>query len=183
MTAITHLPRWTPAEDENLIRWWHAGLPVRRIGAALGRSERGVWARVKKLRALGRIDPLPNAYLPDAGPVVPCAVCGSPFTRVRVVQRLCPERACRLAAARKSRDPHAPPPGMCPRCRVNPKAPRRSGGTRSWCRSCETKQKAQYQATPAGKATLRRYYQSHKGRQAQRQAAARYAARKKAAQT
>lgn len=47
---------------------------------------------------------------------------------------------------------------LCPRCKTNERAPRRTGGFRSWCRSCESSQKVEYCRTEAGRATYRRWY-------------------------
>lgn len=47
---------------------------------------------------------------------------------------------------------------LCPRCQQQPRAPRRTGGYRSWCRACESAQKADYMKTPPGRAAMRRWY-------------------------
>lgn len=54
--------------------------------------------------------------------------------------------------------------GICPRCGVNPRAVRPDGRPRGWCRPCETDQKIEYLRTEAGKATMRRYAVSAKGK-------------------
>lgn len=62
--------------------------------------------------------------------------------------------------------PPRPALGLCRRCGERPRKVRPSGGFRSWCGPCESAQKADYQRTPAGKAAMRRYVQSEKGRAA-----------------
>jgi hypothetical protein len=51
--------------------------------------------------------------------------------------------------------------GICPRCNTNLRAVRSSGKLRSWCGPCESKQKTQYMASDAGRATMRRYRERH----------------------
>lgn len=68
---------------------------------------------------------------------------------------------------------------ICPKCGINPRPLRnavtKTGGThRGTCRSCESKQKAEYYRTEAGKDTSRRYLESEKGRVASRRAALKF---------
>lgn len=49
-------------------------------------------------------------------------------------------------------------PPLCPRCKSRERAPRRTGGFRSWCRQCESSQKTEYCRTEAGKEVQRRWY-------------------------
>lgn len=104
-------------------------------------------------------------YLPGQ-PDVPCAICGTVFNRRGSSgaghRKFCsPEcqkegnrRAKRESRGYKERraDIH-----ICPKCGVNPRRERPDGRLRGWCLQCESAQKAEYQRTDAGKATLARY--------------------------
>jgi hypothetical protein len=173
--------RWTGAQDTALIAAWARGVPASLIAAMQNRSPKAIYARVNTLRRQGLIADPDGAYLPDAGLDVPCSVCGTRFTRARVMERYCGPPCAQ--AARRVTQPKVRRDGICPRCGTNPRPARPDGGRRPWCRSCESAQKAEYQRTPAGKATAARYWHSEKGRAAGRRAFARFYAKQKAAQT
>lgn len=165
---------WTDQDDTQLIVLWELDADTDAIAARLRRSRKAVYNRVQVLRAKGLIFAPAGAYRPNAGSRVPCEQCGTLFTRCRVTQRLCGAKECKLAACRVP-ESTVRRDGICPRCGTNPRPRRPDGRLRGWCRPCESKQKAQYCRTEAGKATYRRWSTSEKGRAA---LARRYAKRK-----
>lgn len=153
--------RWSTDEDNELICHWLYGSSVDLISAQLGRSRKGVYTRVKKLRDAGEL-PAPETRYGDGSGVAPCASCQYRFIQSTSWHRYC-SRACVNAAHRVPKEQWQID-GLCPKCKQHPKATRPNGKTRSWCRQCESKQKAEYLRTEAGKETMRRYQRSEKGR-------------------
>lgn len=106
-------------------------------------------------------------YMPGQ-PEVPCAICGTVFSRRGMsgaggrkwCSPECRKEGLRLAdRERKGRPRRRPDIHICPRCHVNPRRERPDGTLRGWCLQCESKQKAEYLKTPAGRATLQRFWE------------------------
>lgn len=157
--------RWTDDDTDRLVAWWTFGLNVHSIAAELDRSVSAIHHKVQALRATNRLGAPQQAYLPERGyHQVPCVSCGILFDRARVTARYCSSDCVRAAA--RTPNPKNRTDGICPRCGINPRAARSDGRLRGWCRPCESAQKAEYLRTDAGKAVMRRYLRSAKGKAA-----------------
>jgi hypothetical protein len=170
------MTRWTAEEDTTLIKLWKQGWVVDFVAEQLGRTRKSIWRRVHRLRRAGQLPPPALAYLPGET-TVPCPVCGYVFAHIRVTQKYC-SLIC-TNVANRVQEPTMRKGGLCPRCGEGPRPTRSDGTLRGWCRPCESAQKVEYMKTDAGKAVLKRYAQSEKGKSARRAAMERYLATEK----